>query len=405
MTKHLFICDRIYTQRGCVDGGVVVQGGKFEQIYQKENLPKDFDGEIIDYKGFRIIPGLIEMHIHGYKGWSAMEASKSQILGLSKSLVTAGITAYTPTNHYSEDVFENNRIIAELMNEKPNGARILGIHMEGPFISKHKLGSVEEDEVKVPSIELMDKYLGSASGKIVTVTMAPEEPNGMELVDYLVSKGINVCIGHSNATFAEATEAINRGAIISQKTGNCLRGMHHREMGALGAVLLDERIFNEVNSDLEHVSKPFLELIYRLKGKDKLCVIADTGVMSGMRKGKYMLPDRGEYSVGPDTLLHISDGTIDGSIYSMFYGLTNWVEVMGIPMEEAVVMSSLNPAKVLKIDHQKGSISEHKDADFVIIDDNYSIISTYVEGVESYSNTDSETYENMKMYEYLIEEF
>jgi len=169
--------------------------------------------------------------------------------------------------------------------------------------------------------------------------------------------------------------------------------------------VLDQRLFNEINSDIAHTSKEFLELIYRLKGPQKLCIVADSGVMSGMPKGEYELPDRGTYRVGPDALLHIADWTIDGSIYSMLYGLHNWVEVMGIPMEEAVVMASLNPAKVLKIDHQKGSIVEGKDADLVVLDADYKVIATFVEGNLEYTNESQQVFWNEKALEYMVKAF
>jgi len=127
--------------------------------------------------------------------------------------------------------------------------------------------------------------------------------------------------------------------------------------------------------------------------------------MSGMPKGEYELPDRGTYRVGPDTLLHIADWTIDGSIYSMLYGLYNWVEVMRIPMEEAVVMASLNPAKVLRIDDQKGSILEGKDADLVVLADDYKVEATFIEGELEYTSLDQHTYYNTKVLNYMTKAF
>ena len=403
--KKLIKSKRIYTERGCIDGGFIVEDGKFKKIYFEKDLPKDFDGQVIDYDNQRILPGIIEMHIHGYMGWNAMSPDKEEIKKLAKALTTCGVTGFTPSNHYLPHVFENNKAIAQAMEEERVGARIFGIHMEGPFISTEKLGSVELDEVKKPDLELMKKYIETANGHITTVTLAPEIEGNLEIIDYLVEKGINVCIGHTNATYDETMEAIDRGAIITQKTGNCMRGMHHREMGVVGAALLDQRIYNEINSDGAHTSIEFLDLCYRLKGRDKLCIIADSGVMSGMKQGRYHLPDRGPYEVGKDNLLHIEDGTIDGSILHILHGIRVWVEQVGIPMEDAVVMASLNPARVLKIDHEKGSIKECKDADFTIITDDYNVVATYVEGNLEYDARDETPYENVDIYKYLIEAY
>ncbi|MPM58947.1 N-acetylgalactosamine-6-phosphate deacetylase [bioreactor metagenome] len=164
--------------------------------------------------------------------------------------------------------------------------------------------------------------------------------------------------------------------------------------------MLDHRIYNEINSDLRHTSADFLELCYRLKGKDKLCIIADGGVMSGMPVGEYNLPERGKYTVGADYLLRDSRGIFDGSTKHILFGMQNWVSVIGIPMEEAVVMAALNPAKVLKIDHQKGSIKEHKDADFTVINENFDVLATYVEGNKVYDRYDGVQYENQEYLNY-----
>lgn len=403
--KKMILSNRIYSERGVIAGGFSIENNRIGKIYHKEYLPDLSGYEVIDFGTNRIIPGLIELHIHGYLGWSAMTSDKGQIQGLSKALPTAGITAYTPTNHYFDNVFQNNANIAEVMEEKRDGARIIGIHMEGPFISHEKLGSVLTEEALPVSISLMEKYISSSKNNIVTVTMAPELEGAFELINFLVEKEINVCIGHTNASYEEAIKAIDLGAKISQKTANAMRTIHHRDVGVVGAIMLDDRIISEVNSDHAHVSKEFCEILYRMKGYEKICIVADEGVMSGMKKGIYNLPDRGVYHVGPDTLLHISDMTIDGSIFSMFYGLYNWVEKSKIPMEEAIVMASLNPAKVLGIEHIKGSISECKDADFVVIDDNYKILTTYIEGDAAYTINDGIEYANMKMYDYLVQEY
>lgn len=402
--KKFIYSDRIYSERGLISGTIELEDSKILQIHHGRIAPEP-EAEVFDYRSLRVIPGMIEMHLHGYMGWNAMSPDANEIAALSKSLVTCGVTGYLPTNHYSETVFENNKAIVKVMSSPRQGARIFGIHMEGPFISLEKLGSVIPDEVQPASIELMQKYLDTSDNQIRTVTMAPEIPNAEELISFLVRKEINVCMGHSNATYAEARRAIDLGAIITQKTGNCMRGMHHREMGLLGAALLDMRLYNEINSDLAHTSKEFLEMIYRLKGALKLCIVADSGVMSGMPKGEYELPDRGTYRVGPDTLLHIADWTIDGSIYSMLYGLHNWVEVIRIPMEEAVVMASLNPAKVLRIDHQKGSIHEGKDADLVVLADDFKVEATFIEGELEYTRQDQHIYYNTKVLNYMTKAF
>lgn len=403
--KTLVKSNRIYTHRGCLDGAFVYEDGKIVQIYQKDQIPNCFKGEIKDYGHHRIIPGIIEMHVHGYKGWNAMSCDKEEIKKLGKSLTTCGITGFTPTNHLKPQVLKNCEAIADAYEEKRFGARNLGIHMEGPFISPYKLGSVTMDDVHKPDLDLFKTYYEASRHHFNTLTLAPEEAGNMEIIDWLLTHGINPCIGHSNATYEECVEAIDRGAIITQKTGNCMRMIHQREVGVTGAAMLDQRIYNEINSDLAHCSKQFMEILYKMKGYEKLCIVADAGIMSGLKMGKYDLPDVGEYEVGRDGMLHISDGTIDGSALHILNGIKNWVEVIKIPMEEAVVMASLNPAKVCHVDNHKGSIKEFKDADFVVIDDDYQVIETIVEGKSEYQKDNNYEYDNISYYKYLIEEY
>lgn len=402
--QKLFISQKIYTERGCVDGAILIEGVKIKQIFRRENIPSSFIGEIVDCGNQRIIPGIIEMHIHGFKGWSAFSSKKEELRNLARAVTAQGVTAFTPTNHYKPNVFENTKALGELYEEPRIGARHLGIHFEGPFISPKTLGSVEKEELHEPDLNLMKKFYELSKGHINTVTMAPEIEGNLEILDWLVVHGINPCIGHSYATYQECEEAIDRGAIITQKTGNCMRGIHQREVGVVGAAMLDYRIYNEINSDLAHCSQQFLEILYRMKGYQKLCLIADNGRMSGLPFGCYDLKERGgKYEVCPDGLLHIADGTIDGSSFTILDGIKHWVEIIGIPLEEAIVMASLNPAKVCHVDHHKGSIKEGKDADLVVIDDDYKVLTTIVEGDIEYDKKRGDNYDNPEYLSCLVE--
>lgn len=404
--KKLIKSHAIYTERGCLDGGFEVRNGKISRIFTADNLPDDYDGEITDYGDCRIIPGIIEMHIHGFKGWSAFSSDKNEIQGLSKSLPSVGITAFLPTNHYRFNVMENAAAIAEVMEEKICGARILGTHMEGPFINPKTVGSMDVNDIHKPDLRLLKQMYEATKGHIVTMTLAPEMDGNMEIIDWLTANSINPCIGQSIAAYDQCEEAIDRGAVITQKTGNCMGQIHQREVGTVGAAMLDKRIYNEINSDLAHCSKQFMEILYRMKGYHKLCMVADNNRMSGMTPGIYEIPEEsGRYTVGLDGLLHQHDGTIDGSALSIIDGIRNWVEVLKIPMEEAVVMASLNAAKVCRIDQFKGSIKEGKDADYAVIDDQYRVLRTIVEGEQAYDYEQHVSYENKVYSDCLIEKF
>ena len=270
---------KIYSDRGLINGGLLIENGKLKKIISHDHLNLYKNVQRIDYQEQRIIPGIIEMHVHGYKGWYAMSSKESDIQHLALAMTTCGVTAFTPTNHLRKDIFENHQAIVKVMKSDYTGAKVLGIHMEGPFISQERLGSVILSEVTEPNLALMQKFYDTAEGNITTVTLAPEIEGNDLIIDFCNEHGINVCLGHTNATYQQAKKAIDMGAIISQKTGNCMRPMHQRDLGVVGAVLLDQRIYNEINSDLRHTSADFFnpvvdtkQNVFRTSIKDTTCI-------------------------------------------------------------------------------------------------------------------------------------
>lgn len=393
--EYMVVSTQLYGENGCFDGAMLIQDTCIQRMYKRSEIPTSFSGKVYDVGTMRVLPGIIEHHIHGFKGWSSFATSKEEICALANSLPSVGITSFVVTNHYRQTIDENARAIVAAMKEQKSGAKILGIHMEGPFINPETLGSISVDDTHAPSIELMQHLYDVSQGNIITVTLAPELPGNMEVIDWLVKHNINPCIGVTFATYEQCRCAVEHGAILTQKTGNCMGQLHHREVGAIGAALLESQLYNEINSDLAHCSKEFLSLLYQMKGYEKLLIVADSNRMSGMPPGSYEIPEeQGQYEVGVDGLLHLHDGTIDGSALSIIHGIRNWVETIHIPMEEAVVMASLNPAKIAHVDHRKGSLAIGKDADFMVLDDDYQVVMTFVEGTLAYQKGEGVCVEN-----------
>lgn len=393
----LYLSKRIYTQRGVMDGGIEVEKGIITNLIRYEDLSDEMLNNSIDYGNQRIIPGIIELHIHGYMGWAVNSNDELQCSNLCDAILSSGVTSFLPTTHLNtKDSICVNRTWANLKRVQKHGARILGISMEGPFINPLTLHFDRHVQaVNDFDMDKLKEILDASEGELKAMTLAPEMPGAKTLIHELVQRGIRACMGHTVANFNEASEGFQHGISISQKTGNCMGKMHQRGMNAIGAALLNKNIFNEIISDGQTNSLDFMKMCYELKGSDKLCIVSDGSIMSGMKPGIYdMENDKGDhYLVSDDGTLYF-EGIPDGSSLHILHGLKVWVEKLNISMEEAVKMTSYNQARFLGIDQDYGSISECKVADFVVIDDNYQVKHVFQNGKLVYQEEDPQHLEN-----------
>ncbi|MBE5780457.1 MAG: N-acetylglucosamine-6-phosphate deacetylase [Clostridiales bacterium] len=403
--KKLIKSSRIYSHRGLVDGAIVVDGERVLKIMAKDAIPADFDGEVVDYGDSRIIPGIIDCHNHGFLGWDADTVDPNELTMFAKGLASVGVTGFLSTNGKWAHTLETNAMTYEYMKEKKPGARVFGLHMEGPFINPDRRGGFSDGGMNPPDFELCKAYYESSKGALKYMTLAPELEGNMEIIDYLVEKGVIVGVAHSNATYAQTVEAADHGLSIGIHTSNAMRPIHQREVSVLGGVLLDERIRCEVISDFYHVCPELITMIIKLKGKENVLLVSDSGSMSGAPAGKYMSSSGRPVYIEKSGLVHLEDGTISGSSKYVLFGIGNLVEKLGLPMEDVVIMSSLVPARVLGLEADRGSIKEGKYADFAVIDDNYDAIATYVEGSVEYDVNNKEELMNPEFKKNLVELF
>ena len=398
--------ERIYTERGLVDGAILMEYGKIRRIVRKELLPPGMPGDVVDYGKNRIIPGIIDLHTHGFMGWSANNTDPQHAISCAVAHASCGVTGFLMTNGKWPGVLDNNAMIANLMESEYPGARVLGIHMEGPFINPDRRGAFSDEGMTAPDLELCKAYYESSRGALKYMTLAPELPGNLEIIDYLCEKGVVVGAAHSMATYAETIAAIDRGLSVSIHTGNAMGPVHQREATLLGAFLLDDRVRCELICDFFHVCPETIRIFLKMKGKERMMMVSDSGATSGMPAGKYELPGEGAIYIEKDGLVHLENGTIAGSSLYVLYGIGNLVEKLGLPMEDVAIMSSLTPARVLGLEHKKGSIREKKDADFVVIDEDYKAIATYVEGTLAYDvNNHGELYNTEGIQQFLVERY
>lgn len=366
---------------GIKKASLSIINGKITSVKQAPADALHFEEDLI------IVPGFVNRHVHGAKESDSMYPNANDLKNIALTMASEGTTSFLATT--MTQTIGNIDLALENINDyikarHPEGAEVLGVHLEGPFISKKHKGAQPETCIIPGDVEQFKKFQKISGNHIRQVTLAYEE-NGKKLVEYLVSKGIVASIGHSDATAADFREAANYGVTSLTHSYNAMRPIHHREVGALGAAMLDDRIYAEIIADLIHVSKEAIQILYRMKGKEKITLITDSLEASHMSDGVYQLGGQKVYVAGKEARLE--SGALAGSTLWMNNAVKNIIEVLGITLEEAVDMATINPARCLKIEDRKGSIAVGKDADFAIIDKDLNVHYTIRGGKIVYQKT------------------
>lgn len=360
---------KILTEHGFVDGYLTVRDGYIEKISQT------FDGEYEDLGELGIYPGIIDVHNHGFGGWSMTDpCTPREVRGYVKALASVGITGILPTA--KEDAFE---AIAEVMDQEYEGAVIHGIHSEGPFWARGGEKTVGLTW-PAPDVAETERLIKKARGKMKVMALAPELPGAHDVIRCLHAHGVKAACCHTAAHAQEIYDAAQyAGFDIATHLGNGMRGIHHRDVGALGALLLLDNIYYEVITDLNHLCPDMLRLMFRIQPYSRFCLISDSNFIAGLPAGTYMRYGRENYADEKGLILN-SDGRICGSGSWVLRNIGQLVNRVGVPAEQAFYMASINPARYLGIDEKTGSIRSGKRADLIFVDDTFTCVRTYVKG-------------------------
>ena len=361
--------NHILTEQGFQAGYLTVEDGKIVSVSSL------CQGGYEDLGDLSVYPGIIDIHNHGFGGWSMTDpCEEKDIRGYAKALTTVGITGVLPTA--KEAAFE---AIASVMDQEYEGARVLGIHSEGPFWARGGENTVGESW-PAPSVKETERLVKLAGGKMAVMALAPEVPGAYEVIRYLHEHKIRVACCHTKAKAQDIYDAHQKGGLdIATHLGNGMQGIHHRDVGALGALLLLDDIRYEVITDLNHICPDMLRIMFRLQPYDKFCLISDSNFIAGLPAGVYMRYGREMYANEKGLILN-SDGRICGSGKWVLHNIGQLVKYVGVPEEEAVKMASINPAAYLGIDHITGSIRPGKKADLAVVDASFTCRRTYVGG-------------------------
>ena len=335
------------------------------------------NAEIIDANKGYIAPGLVDIHIHGYLGEDTSDGNAQGIKRMANGIMKNGVTSWCPTTMTvsTEEINTALNTVRSLKEESRDwdGAEILGVNLEGPFINPKKKGAQSEAHIK----PLDAQFVIDNSDIISLATVAPEMEGGCEGIKEIRKNcDVKVSIGHTDATFEETLAGIEAGATHITHLFNAQTPLHHRNPGVVGAALLKD-VYTELICDTFHVHKGLFELIAKTKG-DKLVLITDCTRAGGMPDGEYTLGGQKIFVNGIKCLLE--DGTIAGSVLKLNNAVKNFFDNADIPLWDAVAAASLNPAKAIGVDDRKGSLEKGKDADIIITDSDFNIVKTIIGG-------------------------
>ena len=347
-------------------------------------FPYDSRSVDTDYGNKRIIPGLIDIHCHGAYGFDTNDAHEEGLRHWSRHIPEEGVTAFLPTTiTQSEQVLTAALTnVAKVMKEGYEGAEILGVHMEGPYLAQAFKGAQPEEYIVAPSLKQFKHYQKASQNNIRYVTVATENDKDFELTRYCVSQNIAVSVGHSAATYEETLMAWAHGARSMTHVFNGMSRFHHRENGLTGAALRIRTMFGEVICDGNHSTPAALNAYFLTKGPDWPIMVSDAVMAKGTPAGSRFLFGGNEIEVVEDGSAHlIKDGGLAGSTLRLNQGLKVLVEDALIPFNYALNSCTINPARCLGIEHRKGSLQTGKDADIVVLHDDYSVCQTYAKGV------------------------
>ncbi|MCE4994620.1 N-acetylglucosamine-6-phosphate deacetylase [Staphylococcus xylosus] len=379
MTKYVIANGRIYTENETIEQGyILIENGKITQITEGE-----YQGDLttIDVKGQHVLPGFIDIHMHGGYGEDAMDASFEGLKHLSESLLSEGTTSFLATTmtQSDENIIKALKNIVDYQEQQDslNAASIVGIHLEGPFISEYKVGAQNPAYVQRPSVEKVQQFQEIANNQIKVMTFAPEVEGADETLSTLHDQ-INFSIGHTVATFDEVNEAVAQGAKHVTHLYNAGTPFEHRNPGLSGAAWLNDELSTESIVDGIHSHPASVKIAYKQKGNKRFFLITDAMRAKGMPDGEYDLGGQNVVVKGSEARL--ASGALAGSILKMNEGLKNLIAYTGAPLDDLWRVTSLNQAIALKIEEDKGSIAIGKDADIVVVDDDIQVLTTIKSG-------------------------
>lgn len=361
-------------------GGVLLSSGKIKRILSEGELPPVSAPLVIDARGYYLTPGFIDLHVHGGGGSDFSDERGRKLIRIIKFLASFGTTAVLPTIATSsrEDLFRIVRFIAPFYTGNKMGGRVLGINLEGPYLSIGKRGAQPLRFIRNPDLIEIEKLLDMAGGAIKIMTLAPELKGAFDLIRLLKQSGVIAAAGHTTADYEIMKAAIKAGISYATHIFNSYPILHHRETGAVGALLESDRVDTEILCDGIHISPVLIRLLFRMKRIERLLLVTDGIEVMGRRIKSFVMG--GRRVIVDSAGARMADGTLVGSMLPMNHALRNVVKFTEVPLSDALVLATTNPARLLGVEDRKGDIRIGMDADLVIMDKKCNIKRTIIAG-------------------------
>lgn len=364
-------------QKGIVRADIVYENGVIVSVTETNDAsaPSSLPENAV------LLPGFIDEHIHGAGGADAMDGSAEAIGTIAKCLAKEGTTTFLATTmtQSRKAIKQALKAIAQAAKtDACEGADVLGVHLEGPFISPKFIGAQPLEYIETPDIALFDEFQSTADQRIRMVSLAPEVEGASELIAHLAANGVRPAVGHSGAGYDEMMAAVDAGLSCVTHTYNAQSPVHHREVGVVGSAMLCDALYTELICDTIHVSVPAIKLLIRNKPADKVILITDSMRAKGLPDGISELGGQTVYVKNGEARLE--NGALAGSVLRMNDAIRNLVEKVGVPFETAVDFATVNPATHLGLAHERGTIEVGKRADFTVLDDAFNVLQTIVGG-------------------------
>jgi len=363
---------------------IAVEGGTITFVGRSEEFHCSGDYTVYDFGTAYVCPGFVDLHVHGSGGADVMDGTPEALHTIAEALARGGTTSFLAATMSApkgsiEDALNN---VADATRQISGGARILGAHLEGPFLNREKRGAQKEECLRPLDTNEFEAYLNAAKGTLKMITLAPELPGAIDLIKYAKARGLVVSMGHTAASFDQVREACRAGLSHVTHMFNAMSSMHHRDPGAVGAALGLDELVVDIIPDGYHIHPEIIKIAVQAKGVDNVCAITDC-----IRAG---CMDDGEYGLGGQRV-HVragtaclQDGTLAGSTLSMSRAVKMLVETVGLSIGEAVKMAATNPARILGFG-SKGRLRPAMDADITVVDRNFGVLMTMVGGQVVYS--------------------
>jgi N-acetylglucosamine-6-phosphate deacetylase len=378
----LFHSGTIHAESGSYEGWLLARDGRVAAL-GKGSPPVGLDAERVDLRGHTLVPGLIDLHVHGALGHDATDATPDGLREMARFYARHGVTGFMATTVTAapERIMTALETIAGVMEEGSGGAAILGAHVEGPFLDEGKRGAQDGVHIRRADPEEYRAFFGTRIVRLITV--APEYAENQELIRYAASHGAIASIGHTRASYEQVRRAVELGATQVCHVFNGMVPLHHREPGALGAALTSDELRCELIADGVHIHPAVLKLAVRAKGVERIVLITDAMRGAGMPDGTYNL---GDVTVTVEEgIARTAEGALAGSTLTLERAVANIMAAADLSLDQALSMATVNPARALGLQGRKGSIAVGKDADLVVLDDDLQVQRTLVAGRTVYS--------------------